>query len=297
VVGAGSFGGHHARKYAGLDGVAFAGVFDTHVERAAALAGGLGARAFASLDELLDAVDVLTIASPASAHARTALAAIEAGKHVYVEKPLATTAPEAAILVAEAAARGLVLACGHQERVVSRAMGLLDLPERPLFLESVRRQTWGPRNLDVSCVLDLLIHDIDLALMMGRANPETVKAVTRTTHGPFIDEAAADITLGGGARLNLAASRIAEARERRMRIVFASGEVVVDFVGRSFVNTTPFALDAGFAETPAGRDPLGASVGAFLAAVRGEAARPAVTGQEAARALELALAVEAAGDA
>jgi predicted dehydrogenase len=82
-----------------------------------------------------------------------------------------------------------------------------------------------------------------------------------------------------------------------MRIVLPSGEVEVDFIARTFVNTTPFALDPDFAETPAGRDPLGASLEAFVAAVRGEVERPAVTGEEAARALDLALAVEAAAGA
>jgi predicted dehydrogenase len=161
-------------------------------------------------------------------------------------------------------------------------------------LESIRFQPWGVRNTDVSCVLDLMIHDIDLALTMSRAEPLTVEADARITHGPFIDECTAEVTLADGCGLKLSASRIRETRERRMRIVFPSGEVVVDFVARTFVNTTPFALNADFAETPAGRDPLGASVAAFLAAVRGETARPQVTGEEAARALDLALAVEMA---
>ncbi|MDR3511071.1 MAG: Gfo/Idh/MocA family oxidoreductase [Caulobacteraceae bacterium] len=294
VVGAGSFGGHHARKYAGLEDVTFVGVFDPDVQRAGALAGGLGGEAFEDLASLLAKVDVVTVASPASVHAEAALAALNAGKSVYVEKPLATRLEDADRLVQAAAKAGVVLACGHQERIVSAAMGLLDLPEAPLFLESVRFQPWGPRNTDVSCVLDLMIHDIDLALTMSHAEPLTVEAEARITHGPFIDEATAEITLADGATLKLCASRIAETRQRRMRIVLPSGEVEVDFVARTFVNTTPFDLNADFADTPTGRDPLGASVSAFLAAVRGEAPRPAVTGEEAARALDLALAVEMA---
>jgi predicted dehydrogenase len=294
VVGAGSFGGHHARKYAALDGVDLVGVFDPDAGRAKALADSLGVAAFDDLKALLDRIDVVTIASPASTHAETALAALAAGKSAYVEKPLATSLDDADRLVAMAAKKKVVLACGHQERIVSRAMGLLDLPEAPLFLESIRFQTWGPRNTDVSCVLDLMIHDIDLALCMSGAEPLTVEATARITHGPFIDEATAEITLADGATLKLCASRIATERARRMRIVLPSGEIAVDFVARTFVNTTPFDLNADFADTPAGRDPLGASVGAFLAAVRGETDRPAVTGEEAARALDLALAVEMA---
>jgi hypothetical protein len=81
-----------------------------------------------------------------------------------------------------------------------------------------------------------------------------------------------------------------------MRVVFPSGEVEIDFVARTFRNTTPFALDPDFAETPAGRDPLGASVASFLMAVRGAAPRPAVTADEAIRALDVALAVEQAAE-
>ncbi len=296
VIGAGAFGGHHARKYQAIEGIDLVGVFDPDQGRAQALAADLGVQAFAELKALIAAIDVATVASPASTHAQAALAALAAGKSVYVEKPLATGLADADRLIAMAARRDVVLACGHQERVVSRAMGLLDLPEKPLLLESIRFQPWGPRNTDVSCVLDLMIHDIDLALAMSGAEPLAVETEARTTKGPFIDDAAAEITLNDGATLKLAASRIAADRQRRMRIVFPSGEVRVDFVARTFVNTTPFALNADFAETPAGRDPLGASVGAFLAAVRGQAARPAVTGQEAARALDLALAVEMAAE-
>jgi predicted dehydrogenase len=195
---------------------------------------------------------------------------------------------------AAAAKAGVVLACGLQERVASKALGILDIPEVPTFLEAVRRGPWGPRNTDVSTILDLMIHDIDLALTLNPAEPLTVEAESRIEHGPFIDEARAEITLADGSSLVLEASRIAEHRERRMRVVYPSGEVEIDFITRAFRNTTPYALDEHFTETPAGHNPLAASVEAFIAAVREEAARPAVTGEEGARALDLALAVEQA---
>ncbi len=90
----------------------------------------------------------------------------------------------------------------------------------------------------------------------------------------------------------LEASRIAAQRERTMRLVFPSGELEIDFLSRRFVDNTPFGLDAGFAQSADGRDPLGASVAAFIAAVRGETPRPLVTGEEAARALDVALEVD-----
>jgi predicted dehydrogenase len=297
VAGAGAFGGHHARKYASLADVTLVGVYDPDLARAEALAGGLAALGVDDLPALLAQIDVLTIASPASTHAAVGRAALAAGKSVYVEKPIAASLADADELVTLAEQAGAVLACGFQERVVSKAMGLLDLPERLLSLEAVRRAPWNPRNTDVSCVLDLMIHDIDLAITLNPAEPLGIEAQGRTTHGPFLDEVACKVTLADGAVLRLEASRIAPERERRMRIVYPSGEVEIDFVTRAFRNTTPFALDEAFTDTPAGKDPLGASVAAFIAAVRGEAARPAVTGEEARRALELALAVEGAAGA
>ncbi|HEX5775751.1 MAG TPA: Gfo/Idh/MocA family oxidoreductase [Caulobacteraceae bacterium] len=288
VVGAGVFGGFHAKKYAELEGVRFIGVFDVDAPRAAELAAPLGGRAFADLESLLAEVDVVTIATPAVFHADAALAALKAGKPVYLEKPLAVTLEDADRIVAQAAARGLPVAVGHQERIVFQAMGLLDIPQKPLRLEAVRRGTPHQRNLDVSTVLDLMIHDLDLALMLTDADPIAVEAEGSP------DETAAEVTFADGFTAVFAASRIAQARERTMKIVYPSGSLEIDFVARTFANTTGFALDEGFADTPAGRDPLGASVREFLDAVRGVSPRPLVTAQEAARALDLALAVEQA---
>ena len=292
VIGAGVFGGHHARKCSSLPGVELTAVLDPHAERAEALAGPLGAATFDDLDAFLDQVDVVTVASPASTHARLAVEALRRGRHVYVEKPLADEAEDGRALVAAAGASGAVLACGHQERAVFGAIGLLDLPERPTRIEAVRRGIFTGRNTDVSCVLDLMIHDIDLALVLAGELPADVSARGRVTEGPFADEARAELSFSGGLVARLDASRIAEKRERTMRLVFPSGELEIDFLSRRFVDRTPFGLDSRFADTAVGRDPLGASVAAFIAAVRGEASRPLVTGEEAARALEVALDVD-----
>ncbi len=219
-------------------------------------------------------------------------AALARGKHVYVEKPLADDAEEARALVEAAKASGAVLACGHQERAVFRAIGLLGLPERPTRIEAVRRGTFTGRNTDVSCVLDLMIHDIDLALTLAGDQPVAISARGRITEGPLADEARAELLFQGGMTAVLEASRIADKRERTMRIVFPSGELEIDFLNRRFVDRTPFGLDPNFAESPDGRDPLGASVSAFVAAVRGKAPRPLVTGEEASRALDAALEVD-----
>lgn len=294
VVGAGVFGGYHAKKYVELPGVMLAAVFDIDLGRARALAEPLGAIAYDDMAAFLAVVDVVTVATPAVHHAGAAMAALKAGKPVYSEKPLAVTPQDADAMVAAAMKAGVSLACGHQERVVFQAMGLLDIPEQPLRLEAVRRGTPSDRNLDVSVVLDLMIHDIDLALALCAADPIAVEGEGAITRSESLDWVKAEATFANGFTAVFDASRVAEARERTMKVVYPSGEVEIDFLARTFRNTTPFPLIEDFTQTPAGKDPLGASVAGFLAAVRGESPRPVVTGEEAARALDLALAVELA---
>lgn len=288
VIGTGVFGGYHAKKYAEMDGIQLMGVYDTHPERCFAMAEQLGVEPFGDLPDLFKACDIITVASPATTHAAAALAALKAGKSVYVEKPLASTLEDADKLLSAASKSGLVLACGHQERVVFQAMGLFDVPEKPIRLEAVRRGTPSPRSQDVSVVLDLMIHDIDLALALTNAEPIAVEAEGSP------DNIRGEATFADGFTAVFEASRVHDSRERTMTIVYPSGRLEIDFVARTFVNSTPFALNQDFADTKAGRDPLGASVGGFVAAVRGQAPRPVVTGEEAARALDLGLAVEQA---
>lgn len=288
VIGAGVFGGYHARQYARIDGVTLSAVFDPNLDRAAEVAAPFGARAFDDMEAFLAAVDVATVASPAIFHGEQGLAVLAAGKPVYLEKPLAVTLAEAEAIRALAEAGGLAVACGHQERAVFRAMGLLDIPEQPLRLEAVRHGLPSPRCQDVSAVLDLMIHDLDLALSLSAAE------VAETTARGGWNAVSTEVRFADGFTAVFDASREAAERRRTMRVVYPSGEVEIDFLTRAFRNTTPFALDPGFADTPAGRDPLGASVEAFIDAVRGRAPRPLVDADEAIRALELALRVEEA---
>jgi predicted dehydrogenase len=297
VAGAGAFGAIHAGKYAGAVRATLAAVFDVEFDRARAVADGHGAAAFDDFDAFLDAVDVVTVATPARAHGFLSLRALEASKHVLVEKPVAATHAEGASAVAAAKGRGLTLAVGHQERLVFETMGLLAAPERPLIIEARREGPWSGRGDDVSVTLDLAIHDADLAMrLVGGGAPVSIHARGTRARSAHFDTIESEATFADGAVVRLAASRVADARRRTMRIVYPSGELEIDFVARTFRNGTPFALDAGFADTPVGKDPLGANVARFLDAAVGAAPRPAVTGEEALAALDLILAVdEAAG--
>ena len=291
VIGAGVFGGYHARQYANLAGVVLSGVLDTHPDRAAKVAMPLGGRGFHEMDEFLEAVDVVTIASPATFHAGQALAVLAAGKPVYIEKPVAISVADAERVRAAAAAKGLVVACGHQERVLFQAMGLLDVPEQPLLLEAWRHGPPSDRSRDVSAVLDLMVHDLDLALSISAAEPVTAEGEGMRIDGVW-DVARSEVSFEDGFTAIFDVSRQALERKRTMRVVYPSGEVEIDFLTRAFRNTTPFTLNPDFADTPAAKDPLGASVEGFLKAVRGEAPRPIVTAEEAIQALDLAIAVE-----
>jgi predicted dehydrogenase len=217
---------------------------------------------------------------------------VKAGKPVYIEKPIATDVAKAEAVAQEAARRNLVVACGHQERVLFQIMGLFDIPAQPLRLEAVRHGTVSDRSLDVSVVLDLMIHDLDLALALSKADPVTAEGEGAILRSDSWDVARSEVTFDDGFTALFDVSRVAEARRRTMKLVYPSGELEIDFLTREFRNTTGFALNADFAETPAAKDTLGASIEAFLAAVLGEAPRPIVTAAEAIAALDLALAVE-----
>lgn len=294
VLGAGAFGRIHARKYAEDARVVLAGVYDPDDERATELANTHGVEAFSSLAALLERVDVITIASPPSFHGAAARQVLQAGKHALIEKPLATDAETGAELVRLAAEKKLVLACGHQERLVFGAMGLLDAPERPSLIESTREGPWTGRSADVSVTLDLMVHDLDLALQLLKARPERIEAhAGGGGHGRTAD--CIEARLGfAGAEAVFCSSRVAPERKRTMRIVYPSGEVNIDFIARTFENNTGFPLNAAFAETRVGADPLGANVAQFVDAVLGVAARPVVNGPEALAVLELALDVDRA---
>jgi len=294
VIGAGVFGGHHARQYARLPGMVLSAVMDPHPDRAAVLAVPLGGRAFVDLDAFLGAVDVVTVASPAPAHAAQAVAALRAGKPVYVEKPLAVTLDEAATIGAAAAQTGLTVACGHQERVLFKVIGLFDIPEQPLRLEAVRHGAPSERSLDVSVVLDLMIHDLDLALALSVAEPVRVSAQGALGVADQWAEARAEVTFDDGFVAAFDVSRRANGRRRAMRVTYPSGEVEIDFLTHAFRNTTPYPLNADFAATPAAQDTLAASITAFLQAVRGDAPAPLVGIEDATRALDLGLRIEQA---
>ncbi len=318
MAGVGALGRHHARVAASLPGARCSGVFDIDSARSAAIADGLDIPSQASLRALLDASDAIVIAVPSSAHAEVALAAIEAGVHVLVEKPLAPDLAGAERIVEAARTRGVVVQVGHVERFNPVVRAALPLIDRPLFLESHRLATFSPRSLDIAVVLDLMIHDVDLLCTLIRRPVESLAAVGVPVLSPHADIANARLDFRGGAVANLTASRISRRKVRTLRIWQRSGYLSLDLAagtgefhrlkdGLPSLETwgsagqgarESGALAAGLSslvERTAvrgdGREPLAVELEAFRDAVAG-VAPPPVTGEDGVRALRLSLAIE-----
>lgn len=291
VIGAGVFGRHHATKYLRLRGVNLTAVADPSSDARRQVANHLHVPTVADWRSLVGKVDLVSICSPASTHAAIVRAFLASGAHVLVEKPIATDVLEARELIALAHARGLVLTVGHQERFVFAKSGLLDHGVSPLAVECVRAGPWTGRGTDVSVVLDLMIHDLDLVHQLIPFSIYNVRAEGVALRGERADEVKAHLLFANGARAELFASRAAEARKRTMRIVYPDGVVEIDFLARTVKNTTsrelrPLDLS----------DPLAESVAAFAAAARAGASA-LVRPEEARRALETALLIEDAAEA
>jgi predicted dehydrogenase len=221
-------------------------------------------------------------------HGAIVRAFLASGAHVLVEKPIATDLDEAENLIALARSRGLVLTVGHQERFVFAHSGLLDHEAVPLSVECVRAGPWTGRGTDVSVVLDLMIHDLDLVHQLIPGMLSDVSAWGRPLHSPLKDEVWATLEFENGCRAGLFASRIAKERRRSLKAVYADGVIEIDFLTREVKNTTRRPLNA-----PEMEDPLGASIASFVDSVR-KGTLALVRPEEARRALETALLIEEA---
>ena len=232
VVGAGYLGKFHAQKYAALPGCELVAVADSNPAHAEAVAAQHGARALTDYRELLGRVDAVSIVTPTTLHFQVARDFLASGVHVLVEKPITVTVAEADELVRLAQANHLRLAVGHLERFNAALLGL-DLSQgKPLFIESHRLAPFNPRANDVSVVLDLMIHDIDIILAVVDSEVERIdaKGVTVLTHDT--DIANARLTFKSGCVANVTASRASLKVERKMRMFMPNCYVSVDFQNR-----------------------------------------------------------------
>lgn len=284
----GAFGRHHAAKYEAMDAVSLVGVADVCDQARRGAAVKHGVPVFSDWRDLLGAVDVVSICSPAISHASIVRAFLNAGTHVLVEKPIATRLGEADQLIALAEAKDRVLTVGHQERFVFARTGLLDYDDAPVSIECWRIGGWTGRGVDVSVILDLMIHDLDLVHRLVQAALVEVEASGQRVKSRFSDEVEAELGFDDGTQVRLSASRVSSIRRRGMRAVYADGVIEIDFIARTVRNTTRRHLNPLMLQ-----DPLGESVTAFVNAACGEG-QAFVRPEEARRALATALEIEKA---
>jgi predicted dehydrogenase len=313
VVGVGSLGFHHARLLAAMPGVDLVGVHDVRPERQAEVVSQLGVRGAASREALLDQVEALVIAVPTNAHETVALAALERGVHVLIEKPIAPSLEAADRILEAAQAGGASVQIGHVERFNAALRACEPYLEEPVFVESHRLAPFGPRGTDVAVVLDLMIHDLDLVLsLMGRP-VETLSAVGVPVLTNSVDIANARLEFEGGGVANLTASRVSLERMRKIRFFQRTGYISLDLAaGRGeYLRARPgvslerlnevAASSAGLGGMAGlldlveriplagdGSEPLARELESFIAAVRGEAPI-AVSGGAGRQALAVAL--------
>jgi predicted dehydrogenase len=206
------------------------GCFDADRERARAVADEFGATPFDSLDAMLEAVDAVSIVTTTSAHAEVALRAIAAGKDVFVEKPITGTLDDGEAVVHAARKSGRILQVGHVERFNGAIQAVLPRIGRPMFVEVHRLAPFTVRGADVSVVMDLMIHDLDLLGVLVGERPTDVRAkgAAIITHEPDIVNAR--LEYDGGCVANVTASRVTAAPMRKVRVFSEAGYFSIDLL-------------------------------------------------------------------
>ncbi len=234
IVGAGHFGRFHALKVAASRRAVLSGLTDPDGVRAEVVAREVRAPALA-YEALLAVSDAVVIAAPAELHHDLAAQAMEAGRHVLIEKPVAATLEQADALAALAARVGVVLQVGHLLRYSAEHRAISERITRPLYIECARIAPFKPRGTDVSVILDLMIHDLDLVLALVNAPIESVDAVGAAVSSAHEDIANARVRFENGCVATITASRISLKTERKMRLFSEEGYLSADFGVRKLV--------------------------------------------------------------
>ena len=278
VIGAGHMGRFHAEKFARLPGVQVA-VVDPDPARAQ----------ISDFRKILGEVEAAVIAVPTNLHHEVARAFLERGLHVLVEKPLAATLDEADDLVNLASKKKAVLQVGHVQRYSTAFKALAKRVEKALYIDAERLAGFKQRGAEVDVILDLMIHDLDLALSLARSEVSGVSACGFRVLTNDIDIASARLEFANGCVADLSASRVSQAVVRKFRVfepgLYASADLQAGKLRyvrqeRGEIRETE--------ETHAGGDALAAQAESFVLAIR-ENGPVAVDGTEGRRVLKLAL--------
>lgn len=291
IIGAGYMGRLHAEKFARLAEVEVVGVADVERSRAEGVAAKLGCPALQDWRQAISRAQAAVVAVPTERHLEVAGACLDAGLHVLVEKPLAVTLEEADQLVAAGARKGVVLQVGHVERYNAAFSALAARMAKPLYIEAERLSGFKQRGADVDVVLDLMIHDLDLALSLVKAPVSEVRACGFRVLTDDIDIANARIEFADGCVASVSASRVSQSLVRKLRVfqtdVYVSANLQAGKL--RYVRQAGGTIEET-EEVHEGGDALSVQAAAFVAAVSRK--RPVeVSGEHGRRALELALEV------
>lgn len=301
VIGVGNLGSNHARVYSSLKDVESVLLYDQDRSRAEDAAVKYGAEVSPAMEGLLDGCDVVSICTPATHHCEAASMAFERGVHVLVEKPIASSSADGERMLEMGRERGCVLQVGHIERFNGAFEAVYPLLKKPLFIESHRLGMFTPRGTDVSVVVDLMIHDIDIVLTVLRG--ERIVDLRASGAGILTDSpdiVNARMEFEGGCVANITASRISREPLRKIRFFQENLYVSADLKEKSveaFKKTEGVGIESLAADPTAfirrlpvdvdRSEPLGKEIGSFISAVRG-VGEPVVTGEQALRALRVA---------
>ena len=295
VIGVGHLGQHHARVYTELLDARLVGIVDRDEERAHLIGENLGVPAYSTMEELIarQAPDAVSIVVPTSLHFDVARAAMEAGIHVLVEKPVTTRPDEAEELLKLAAKKDLVLQVGHIERFNSAVRYISQTVHTPIYLESKRIGPFSPRINDVGVVLDLMIHDIDIVLSLVSSPIARIAATGRCVHTDHEDIADAQITFENGVMAHILVSRVSEKKQRQLDIMEPQRHITVNYETQT-VQINRCVRDSNgqteILETPIfpKSEPLKLELAHFIGCVR-ERRQPLVGIRDGKRALEVAI--------
>ncbi len=230
VLGAGHLGKIHIRLLKEIKDFEIAGFFDTSAEARQQVENEFNIKAFSSYDEMMEHVDAIDVVTPTLYHYESASRAIKRSKHVFIEKPLTNTLEEAKSLLALSKEADVKVQVGHVERYNPAFIAARPFCDQPMFVETHRLAQFNPRGTDVSVVLDLMIHDIDIVLSTVRSSIKRISASGVAVVSETPDIANARIEFDNGCVANLTSSRISMKNMRKTRFFQRDAYISVDFL-------------------------------------------------------------------
>jgi predicted dehydrogenase len=291
VVGVGHLGKEHARIYAQLEGSQLVGIYDSNPKTAEVIAKKVRSNVFTSMDALCDAVDAVSVVVPTVAHWEVAKIFLERGKDVFIEKPIAETTEQAEKLVHLAQEKNCLIQVGHIERFNPVLSYLEKSLKEPKFIEAHRLSNYPGRGTDVSVVLDLMIHDLDVILHLVGAPLVSFDAVGVSVLSPSEDIANARLKFANGCVANITTSRISPEKMRKIRVFSGDSYISLDYQNQE--GQIYWKEDGAIKrdKVPVTKDePLKLELASFLDSVR-HRSEPKVCGAQGKRALDVAVAI------